>query len=142
MAGLIAQAYRVAPSEVWGPGWISYDGERFDVFAKLPEDSSKTQMPDMLQALLSERFRLSVHRVDRVEASYELVVRKGGHRMQLAAASDPEYRPDRTKAITIDELAARLSRNRDCTVVNVTNLDGRYWIPLSLLVLNAETQAF
>ncbi len=56
----IARAYRLKLYQVTGPDWLS--SEKFDVNAKLPEGSTSDQIPEMLQALLAERFQLKLHR--------------------------------------------------------------------------------
>src|SRR6266850_1831642 len=56
----IGMAYRVRPSQVTGPDWIAQ--ERFDIAAKLPDGSSSDLVPEMLQALLADRFQLKFHR--------------------------------------------------------------------------------
>src|SRR5690242_20139264 len=55
LAELIPAAYKVRTFQVSGPDWMN--GERFDVLAKMPDGSNKDQMPEMLQALLAERFQ-------------------------------------------------------------------------------------
>src|SRR5215470_13888301 len=57
---LIQSAYEVKPFQVTGPDWMT--AQRFDIVAKLPEGATKEQIPQMLQALLAERFALAIHR--------------------------------------------------------------------------------
>src|SRR5665213_2154726 len=60
MVDLIAAAYGIAPNKVWGgPSWLEMD--RFDVIASAPPDTSPQALKLMLQALLAERFHLTVH---------------------------------------------------------------------------------
>ena len=80
LADLIRVAYRVKPYQVSGPDWMA--SERFDVLAKLPEGSSGEQVPEMLQALLAERFKLTVHRESKEHAVYALVVGKNGPKLK------------------------------------------------------------
>jgi uncharacterized protein (TIGR03435 family) len=82
LADLIRIAYRVKPYQVSGPDWMS--GERFDVRAKLPEGASQEQVPEMLQALLAERFKLTIHRQTKEQNVYALVVGKGGPKLKEA----------------------------------------------------------
>ena len=56
----MAIAYRVKRYQISGPDWIGSD--RFDINAKLPAGSSGKQMPEMLQALLEDRFKMKMHR--------------------------------------------------------------------------------
>ena len=83
LADLIRVAYRVKPYQVSGPDWMA--SERFDVLAKLPEGASREQVPEMLQALLAERFKLTVHRESKEHAVYALVVGKNGPKLKESA---------------------------------------------------------
>ena len=83
LAELIRVAYRVKAYQVSGPDWMA--SERFDVLAKLPEGASSGQVPEMLQALLAERFKLSVHRESKEHAVYALVVGKNGPKLKESA---------------------------------------------------------
>jgi uncharacterized protein (TIGR03435 family) len=81
---LIRIAYRVKPYQISGPDWMG--AERFDVLAKIPEGASRDQVPEMLQALLAERFRMTVHRENKEHAMYALVVGKNGLKLKESAA--------------------------------------------------------
>src|SRR5262245_55841074 len=60
MLDLIRIAYNVDPEKVFGgPSWLEMD--RFDVFAKIPASSSIESRRFMLQALLTDRFKLVTH---------------------------------------------------------------------------------
>ena len=83
LADLIRVAYRVKPYQISGPDWMA--SERFDVLAKLPEGASSGQVPEMLQALLAERFKLTVHRESKEHAVYALVVGKSGPKLKESA---------------------------------------------------------
>jgi uncharacterized protein (TIGR03435 family) len=83
---LIVTAYKVKPYQITGPDWISTT--RFDIVAKMPEGSSKSDAPKMLQALLEERFKLAVHHDKKENPVLALVVAKGGPKMQEATAPE------------------------------------------------------
>src|SRR5438105_1093800 len=53
----IRAAYRVKDYQISGPDWLS--SLRFDISAKLPEGATRDQVPEMLQALLADRFKLT-----------------------------------------------------------------------------------
>jgi uncharacterized protein (TIGR03435 family) len=80
LAELISLAYDVKLYQIQGPDWMS--AERFDVIANLPEGASKDQVPQMLQALLAERFRLKAHRESKEHSAYALVVGKNGPKLK------------------------------------------------------------
>ena len=90
----IASAYRVKRYQVSGPDWISSD--RFDIAATLPTGSSASQIPDMLQRLLEERFQVKMHREKKDFPVYVLEIAKGGLKMQEtkpdqnAVSADPQ----------------------------------------------------
>jgi uncharacterized protein (TIGR03435 family) len=82
---LICRAYDVKPYQVTGPSWlqqVGLAGQRFDIVANLPEGATKEQVPQMLQALLAERFKLAIHRDSKDQAVYAMVVAKGGLKMK------------------------------------------------------------
>jgi uncharacterized protein (TIGR03435 family) len=80
LSDLIAQAYSVKPYQVSGPDWMKTT--RFDIQANMPDGSNKEQLPEMLQALLAERFGMTIHKEKREDSIYALVVAKGGHKLK------------------------------------------------------------
>lgn len=76
----IGYAYKVKAYQVVGPDWL--ESQRFDISAKLPEGAERAQVPEMLQSLLAERFRMKMHRETREFPVYGLVVAKGGPKMK------------------------------------------------------------
>jgi uncharacterized protein (TIGR03435 family) len=98
---LIPMAYHVKNYQVSGPDWLGQN--RFDILAKMPDGAMKDQVPEMIEALLADRFKLKVHRESREHAVYALVVAKGGPKMK-AAVDEPEAPSgvdDAKKGITI-----------------------------------------
>jgi uncharacterized protein (TIGR03435 family) len=85
---LISFAYRVDQDRISGPNWIAE--LRFDVMAKLPAGSNKKQAPEMMQALLAERFKLVLRHQERVMPVYALVVGKSGPKFKEAAADSKD----------------------------------------------------
>ena len=83
LADLVRMAYKVKAYQVSGPAWIS--SERFNIQAKLPEGATTEQVPEMLQGLLAERFHLAVHRENKEQSVFALVVGKNGLKMKEAA---------------------------------------------------------
>jgi len=85
---LIADAYKVRPFQITGPDWLNGLGApRFDIQATLPEGTTKDQVHNMLQALLAERFKLTLHTETKEHPVLALVVGKGGLKL-------PESAPD------------------------------------------------
>lgn len=79
---LICKAYDVKAYQVSGPSWLTMGGQRFDIVATLPPGATKEQVPEMLQSLLAERFKLTVHRDTKDHAVYAMVIGKGGIKMK------------------------------------------------------------
>ena len=91
LSDLIRIAYKVKSYQVQGPEWMT--GERFNISAKLPEGAKEDQVPEMLQTLLAERFKLTIHRQSKEQNVYALVVAKGGLKMKPAEPDDPKAEP-------------------------------------------------
>jgi uncharacterized protein (TIGR03435 family) len=92
---LVAEAYQMKSFQVVGPDWLLT--ERFDIVAKMPVGSRKEDAPLMLQSLLTDRFKLAVHRESREEAVSALVVGEGGPRL-IESPSEASPDPGRTNA--------------------------------------------
>jgi uncharacterized protein (TIGR03435 family) len=94
----IAAAYNVKIYQIQGPEWIA--GERFDIAATLPPGVTQAQVPDMLKALLAERFQMKFHRETKDFPVYGLVVAKGGLKMKESAPDPVTDAGDKAKAAT------------------------------------------
>ena len=81
---LIVTAYRIKPHQLSGPDWM--ERQRFDITAKMPEGASRDQIPEMLQALLANRFKLSIHHENKDTPVMALVVGKNGPHLEPAVA--------------------------------------------------------
>jgi len=92
LADLICTAFRVKPHQVSGPAWQEIaptGGQRFDVHATLPEGATEKDVPEMLQALLVERFGLKFRRDRSEQPIYALVVGKNGPKMKVSPPVEP-----------------------------------------------------
>jgi len=84
-------AYGIPPSRLVGLAWMGdavsdwSDGPKIDISAKLPEGTSRDQVPAMLRDLLATRFKLATHREYREQPVYALVAAKGGPSLQSAS---------------------------------------------------------
>ncbi len=94
----IGMAYRVRIGQIEGPDWIAQ--ERFDIAAKIPDGVPPDQVPEMLQALLAERFQLRAHRESKPFSVYALVVKKDGPKLSKAAESDRSTEQPGTANVT------------------------------------------
>jgi uncharacterized protein (TIGR03435 family) len=95
LANMVCMAYKVKPHQISGPDWMS--SQLFEIRAKLPEGSNREQIPEMMQTLLAERFKLVFHRETKEQPVYALIVGKNGTTLKEsveeaeapASASDP-----------------------------------------------------
>jgi uncharacterized protein (TIGR03435 family) len=91
LSNLIEFAYGLPSDRISGPNWVA--DARFDILAKLPAGASRSQVPEMMQTMLAERFHLVVHHDRRVMPVYTLVVGKPPLRLQESAEDDSEPNP-------------------------------------------------
>lgn len=157
---LIQTAYRMEPYQIVSPDWMATT--RFDILAKLPAGANKTQIPEMLQALLAERFGLTVHRESKEQQVYALVVGRDGPKLKDGAANNShpdlakflegrrllskidtedgfwtmtqidEHRFFDAPRMTMPELARTLKDYFDDPVVDLTGLTGAYRVSLEV----------
>ena len=77
MVGLLMWAYHIdAANQISGPDWIHT--QDFDITAKAAAPVSTDELRLMLQTLLAERFKLALHREQKIVPLYSLVVDKNG----------------------------------------------------------------
>jgi uncharacterized protein (TIGR03435 family) len=91
LRALIMYAYGVKPYQITGPDWMP--NTRFDIVAKMPEGSSKSDAAAMLRTLLEDRFKLTSHSATEEHPVLAIVVGKGG----------PKMKPSADKPVPIDE---------------------------------------
>ena len=91
MKNLLTTAYNVKGYQISGPAWL--DSERYDIAAKIPKGATKEQFQLMLQNLLAERFKLTLHRESKDLPIYALVVGKNGVKMKESPKDDPAPDP-------------------------------------------------
>jgi uncharacterized protein (TIGR03435 family) len=88
---LIRRAYRIRPDQLVVPERMSV--QRFDILATIPEGAARVQVPEMLQTLLAERFKLTAHRETREQSVYELRVDRGGPNLKGSTEAVPAGDP-------------------------------------------------
>jgi uncharacterized protein (TIGR03435 family) len=140
---LLTRAYGVKSYQISGPEWL--EDTYFDVFAKTPEGVTQAQIPQMLQALLAERFKLALHRETRTMPVYALVAGNNGPKLKevvpnatpkdlnggrVMVATGPHNREVKGFT-TMAELANYLAYRLDRPVLDFTDLKGTYDIDLS-----------
>ncbi|MGA3186953.1 MAG: TIGR03435 family protein [Bryobacteraceae bacterium] len=77
---VMAAAYDVKVHQISGPDWL--DSERFDITATMAPDTTKAQFHVMLQKLLADRFKLTLHHEKKDLPAFVLTVGKKGSKMK------------------------------------------------------------
>jgi uncharacterized protein (TIGR03435 family) len=157
---LVTFAYDVRDFQVsGGPGWINSD--RFDIVAKSERGSPESEAPaDLrnmtdaqmkttaeqmrlkLQALLADRFQLTLHHETKEQPVYALVVGKNGSKLKESEVKAGERRRMmrmgrselNAEGVAIDMLTNTLSNVLGRPVIDRTGLKGNYdfklqWTP-------------
>lgn len=132
---LLAYAYSVKNSQIAGPDWI--DRQPYSIDARMPPGSTQGEVLQMLQALLAERFHLTLHREQRLLPVYALVAAKNGPKLRGADEVDRAASFNKqgtgyyaSNKGTIEGLAGVLSRYLGRPVLDMTGLKGSYDISL------------
>lgn len=135
VAELILAAYNIHDYQLTAPGWMRAD--RYELTAKAAPGATTEQMRAMLQTLLEERFRMTVHRETKEFAVEALVV---GRNAPKIGPREPEG----TKKLavhdgnlifqnyTLADLAEYLSRTSQRPIVDATGIEGRYDLAVSM----------
>ena len=119
-----------------GPAWL--DSDLFELEAKAADSSAdQTQLRLMLQSLLAQRFRFSMHRETREMPVYVLMAGKSGPKIrELKDGEDPPSPPsaEMVNRITMEGFvnvlntgAGRLFAGLDRPVLDHTGLHGTYF---------------
>jgi uncharacterized protein (TIGR03435 family) len=131
-------AYNIPePQILGGPAWI--DQDRYDIEAKAPVPAGDHGLMLMLQTLLADRFKLSLHREQRAIPGYRLLLGKRGLKAQASApdrASTGYSQRGRIEAAgyTMAQLALKLSEVLHRPVLDATGIAEKFdfkleWMP-------------
>jgi len=138
---LIGFAYGLPNPQIsGGPEWVN--SESFTIEAKVdsatplpPGNAGFGQVMLMVQSLLADRFKLSMHKEARSEAVYDLTVGKDGPKLKEAGVDDKLGRRIGRGLLggtmPLPVLAASLSQSLDRPVVDKTGLPGNYSFTLT-----------
>ncbi len=133
---LISRAYGVAEAQIEaGPGRL--DTDTWDIVAKAdtPLEMTREQLRPCLQALLTERFRLAIHRETKQGAFLSLTVAKHGSKLKehigggisgISASSGNGQVSITGQKTTMARLAEYLAGRVDRPVVDNTGINGEY----------------
>jgi uncharacterized protein (TIGR03435 family) len=99
---LLTEAYDIKPYQLSGPGWMNTD--LYEISAKVPQGATREQVRVMIQNLLAERFKLTLHHEQREMQAYELVVAKGGPKFTEHVDGPPKAKDDSKDPVDVDRL--------------------------------------
>jgi uncharacterized protein (TIGR03435 family) len=160
---LIQVAYGFGtPISGGGPDWFTEryynvqaksDPATDEKLAKLPDDQARLEKQHMLQVLLADRFGLKTHLETRESSIYELVVAKGGAKLQptpapvddqgqpipnASPAADVQARGGQhglefdAKSFTMKAIAGLLTSQVEAPVIDKTGLTGAFNFTLQI----------
>jgi uncharacterized protein (TIGR03435 family) len=150
----IRGAFRVRDFQIAGPRWMT--NARYEINATLPAGASMDQIPEMLQSLLEERFKLEIRREQKDTDVYSLVVANGGAKLKPAelksnpgeaTALGPDGKPRammqygfppggisiKAPSANLASLTGLMSRFTARPVVDETNIEGLYEFSLKFV---------
>jgi len=89
LRAMVRYAYDVEDMQIsGGPAWFASD--RWDIVATAGREIGEAERRKMLQAVLSERFKMTIRRESKELPVYALVVVKGGSKLTPGTAGNPE----------------------------------------------------
>jgi uncharacterized protein (TIGR03435 family) len=83
---LVANAFDVRDYQVNAPAWM--DSERFDIVAKVPQGATRDDVRKMILNLLTERFKMKIHKESKEAAIYALIVGKNGPKLKESSKEE------------------------------------------------------
>ncbi len=133
---LLTAAFRVQSFQVDAPGFAR--GEYFEIQATLPAGATREQVPEMLQSMLAERFKLAYHRETREYQMDVLTVGKSGMKLprlpdgaHISVKSErlPDGSTRTTQTGAVASLFPVMNSFGGLQMMDETGLDGIYtWV--------------
>jgi uncharacterized protein (TIGR03435 family) len=135
---LMQWAYGMPEKQILdGPAWLA--SSMFDIQAEadigdkmkaLTSEQGNELKRRMVQALLADRFQLKLHQETRTLPAYDLVLAKGGEKLQPSKSNGKSIGTGRThfngEGLGMTSIAEELSKITGRVVVDKTGLTGRY----------------
>ena len=89
LKNLLQNAYHIRSDQIeGGPKWMDSVAVH-NLTRNCPQACRATSLPQALQSLLEDRFKLQVHRESRIRPVFALVQAKGGSKLHIAAPDEP-----------------------------------------------------
>jgi uncharacterized protein (TIGR03435 family) len=137
----------VSDAQIAGPDWIKSRDVRFDIVAKTEAGTPRDQIQLMMQSLLADRLKLTLHHEARPLPFLALVVAKNGQKLLPAkeGVEPPSQLPGHLShpRMSMALLATLLSRFERQLVIDMTGLTGAFKVELQWtpdFVRNRATQ--
>ncbi len=133
----IEWAYDLKDYQVSGPDWIRNDN-RYDIVANAPGPASEDDMRKMLQALLRERFQMTVHRETKNLDVYALLPGKGPSKLKPATDDEQtslgagEHGAVKFTKQPVSRFTFMLTRRMDRPAIDMTGLKGMFDFTIDL----------
>jgi uncharacterized protein (TIGR03435 family) len=114
------------------------DSQRYDIVAKPAGHASEAQLKLMLQTLLADRFKLSLHRESREMQTYAMVVAKNGVKFHESQGEGQSAQDAKSKLVrrwqftTMAQFADNISGAMEAPISDQTGLSGKYDLALDL----------
>jgi len=143
---IIRWAYGIASdAQVSGPDWLTSKQYRYNILAKAAQSTASDQLPAMLQTLLHDRFKLTVHHEEKEMSHLRLVTAKKS-KMKPTAEFPVGY-PQTVSSGHIDTvldmktLLTLLARFEvQDPIVDATGLNGMFYVNLQWTPYNPRRQ--
>jgi len=87
---LLTKTFNISALVLQAPDWLATS--RFDIIARIPQGTTKVEFLEMCQSLLTDRFKLAVHREEKEVSKYDLVAAKTGIKIRSSSDLNPEDR--------------------------------------------------
>jgi uncharacterized protein (TIGR03435 family) len=123
LSELVAMAYRLKLYQLTAPDWMN--SERYDVMATIPAGGNKDQVPEMMQALLADRFKLRVHTDRKEQSVYALIVGSEGHRLKPSEPAPPAPAEPEPGSQTVELAGQKIQMGKDGQSATVSGPDGQ-----------------
>jgi uncharacterized protein (TIGR03435 family) len=129
---VIRWAYEVMDYQISGPAWLN--DVWFDISAKAGAPVKDPELRVMMQTLLADRFKLTLHRQTKEIPALILTVGKSGHKLTPVETADVDdassFKTGKMsltgQGATVRQLIAFLSREIHNPIIDQTGLTGRY----------------
>jgi uncharacterized protein (TIGR03435 family) len=129
LPGCIRWAYSVREDQVSGPAWMN--DVWFEITGKAAGPATPMELRTMMQTLLAERFKLTLHRQTKEMSALVMTVSKGGHKMKaVETEGSPSFQTGKLNltgsGALLSQLTDFLSKEIRFPIIDQTGLTGRF----------------